>query len=68
MISLVEACQINLYIHCLLSEFAGDAANEVLKDSCQDLMLICQHARKTFEQVVQDFKNEQALEVMNMEQ
>ncbi|KAL1829063.1 hypothetical protein DCAR_0208361 [Daucus carota subsp. sativus] len=46
----------------------GDPANEILKDSCQDLLMICQHARKTFEQVVQDFKNKQALEAMNMEQ
>ncbi|CAI9266207.1 unnamed protein product [Lactuca saligna] len=35
----------------------GDPAKEVLKDSCQDLMMICQHVRSTFEQAVADFKN-----------
>ncbi|KAJ0766082.1 putative DNA-directed RNA polymerase, RBP11-like dimerization domain-containing protein [Helianthus annuus] len=35
----------------------GDPAKEVLKDSCQDLMMICQHVRSTFDQVVADFKN-----------
>ncbi|KAI3785219.1 hypothetical protein L1987_44334 [Smallanthus sonchifolius] len=35
----------------------GDPAKEVLKDSCQDLMMICQHVRSTFDQAVADFKN-----------
>ncbi|CAA3026598.1 DNA-directed RNA polymerases I and III subunit RPAC2 [Olea europaea subsp. europaea] len=35
----------------------GDAASEVLKDSCQDLMLICQHVKNTFDQAVVEFKN-----------
>ncbi|CAI8592083.1 unnamed protein product [Vicia faba] len=34
----------------------GDPASEVLKDGCQDLMLICQHVRSTFEKAVNDFK------------
>ncbi|PNY08202.1 DNA-directed RNA polymerases I, II, and III subunit RPABC1 [Trifolium pratense] len=34
----------------------GDPACEVLKDGCQDLMLMCQHVRSTFEKAVNDFK------------
>ncbi|CAH1418233.1 unnamed protein product [Lactuca virosa] len=40
----------------------GDPAKEVLKDSCQDLMMICQHVRSTFEQAVADFKNNEGSE------
>ncbi|KAL4587673.1 hypothetical protein LXL04_000545 [Taraxacum kok-saghyz] len=40
----------------------GDPAKEVLKDSCQDLMMICQHVRSTFDQAVADFKNNQSSE------
>ncbi|KAK1357190.1 DNA-directed RNA polymerases I and III subunit RPAC2 [Heracleum sosnowskyi] len=46
----------------------GVPANEVLKDSCQDLLMICQHSRHTFSLAVQDFKNEQALKAMNVEE
>ncbi|XP_076920329.1 uncharacterized protein LOC143581422 [Bidens hawaiensis] len=35
----------------------GDPAKEVIKDSCQDLMMIGQHVRSTFDQAVADFKN-----------
>ncbi|XP_027185166.1 DNA-directed RNA polymerases I and III subunit RPAC2 [Coffea eugenioides] len=44
----------------------GDAAREVLKDSCQDLMLMCQHVRSTFDQAVLDFKNQKNLEAVNI--
>ncbi|XP_059660818.1 uncharacterized protein LOC132307153 [Cornus florida] len=44
----------------------GDPATEVLKDSCQDLMLMCQHVRSTVDQAVADFKNAQALKDMNI--
>ncbi|KAK7376833.1 hypothetical protein VNO80_02250 [Phaseolus coccineus] len=37
----------------------GDPASEVLKDACQDLMLMCQHVRGTFDKVVSDFKKQQ---------
>ncbi|XP_071721352.1 uncharacterized protein [Rutidosis leptorrhynchoides] len=37
----------------------GDPAKEVLKDSCQDIMLIGQHVQSTFDQAVADFKNNQ---------
>lgn len=38
---------------------AGDPANEVLKDACQDLMLMCQHIRSTFEPAAQEFRRKQ---------
>ena len=41
---------------CHLSASVGDPAREVLKDACQDLMLICQHVRSTFDKAVNDFK------------
>ncbi|KAL0442556.1 UNVERIFIED_CONTAM: hypothetical protein Slati_1978300 [Sesamum latifolium] len=44
----------------------GDPAREVLKDSCQDLMLICQHVRSTFDQAVMEFKSKKGLESMNI--
>ncbi|XP_048134651.1 DNA-directed RNA polymerases I and III subunit RPAC2 [Rhodamnia argentea] len=34
----------------------GEPAREVLKDSCQDLMLMCQHIRGTFDKAVNDFR------------
>ncbi|EXB30489.1 hypothetical protein L484_006039 [Morus notabilis] len=34
----------------------GDLAADVLKDACQDLMLMCQHVRSTFDKAVVDFK------------
>ncbi|XP_020219417.1 DNA-directed RNA polymerases I and III subunit RPAC2 isoform X1 [Cajanus cajan] len=34
----------------------GDPAREVLNDACQDLMLMCQHVRSTFDKAVSDFK------------
>ncbi|KAK1373730.1 DNA-directed RNA polymerases I and III subunit RPAC2 [Heracleum sosnowskyi] len=44
----------------------GDPASEVLRDSCQDLMLMCQHIRGTFDQAVLDFTNEKGLEDMDI--
>ncbi|QCE12796.1 DNA-directed RNA polymerases I and III subunit RPAC2 [Vigna unguiculata] len=37
----------------------GDPASEVLKDACQDLMLMCRHVRSTFDKAVNDFKKQQ---------
>ena len=34
---------------------AGDPAREVLKDACQNLMVVCQHVRNTFDKAVLDF-------------
>ncbi|KAI3456054.1 hypothetical protein Pfo_012717 [Paulownia fortunei] len=44
----------------------GDPAREVLKDSGQDLMLVCQHVRSTFDQAVMEFKSKKGLEFMNI--
>ncbi|KAJ7947564.1 DNA-directed RNA polymerases I and III subunit like [Quillaja saponaria] len=41
----------------------GDPAREVLKDACQDLMLMCQHVMKNFDKVVDDFKMSQHVKV-----
>ncbi|GAA0171308.1 DNA-directed RNA polymerase [Lithospermum erythrorhizon] len=38
----------------------GDSPSEVLKDSCQNLMLMCQHIRSTFHQAFTKFKSENA--------
>ncbi|AES77837.1 putative DNA-directed RNA polymerase [Medicago truncatula] len=39
----------------------GDPASEVLKDGCQDLMLMCQHVRSTFGKAVNDFKTSKSV-------
>ncbi|KAL8092230.1 uncharacterized protein LOC141693828 [Apium graveolens] len=44
----------------------GVPASEVLRDSCQDLMLMCQHIRGTFNQAVLDFTNEKSLKDMDI--
>ncbi|XP_057767563.1 uncharacterized protein LOC131003318 isoform X2 [Salvia miltiorrhiza] len=44
----------------------GDPAREVLKDSCQDLMLVCKHVTSTFDQAVMEFKSKQGIESMNI--
>jgi len=41
---------------CDFSASVGDPSREVLKDACQDLMLMCQHVRSTFDKAVSDFK------------
>lgn len=35
----------------------GDPASEVLKDSCQNLIYMCEHVRKTFDDAVAKFKS-----------
>jgi len=44
-----------------LSVSVGDPASEVLKDGCQDLMLMCQHVRSTFGKAVDDFKTSKSV-------
>ncbi|XP_004492017.1 uncharacterized protein [Cicer arietinum] len=44
----------------------GDPACEVLKDSCQDLMLMCQHVRSTFGKAVNEFKAIKNVDDMDM--
>ncbi|KAJ9172434.1 hypothetical protein P3X46_015675 [Hevea brasiliensis] len=34
----------------------GDPAREVLKDGCQNLMLMCHHVRSTFDKAVGDYR------------
>ncbi|KAG9439496.1 hypothetical protein H6P81_019661 [Aristolochia fimbriata] len=46
----------------------GHPAKDVLKDALQDLMLICQHVRITFDKAVVDFGAGKALEKMEIEQ
>lgn len=36
--------------------FTGAPAREVLKDACQDLMMMCQHVRSTFDKAISDYK------------
>ncbi|XVE59355.1 hypothetical protein DITRI_Ditri05aG0039700 [Diplodiscus trichospermus] len=45
----------------------GDPAREVLKDACQDLMLMCRHVRSTFDKAVEDFKASNAVKAMNID-
>ncbi|KAJ0020469.1 DNA-directed RNA polymerases I and III subunit RPAC2 [Pistacia vera] len=45
----------------------GDPAREVLKDACQDLMLMCQHVRSTFDKAVADFKTSERGQAMNID-
>ncbi|KAL0533611.1 hypothetical protein IC582_027650 [Cucumis melo] len=40
----------------------GDPAREVLKDACQNLMVVCQHVRNTFDKAVLDFNLTKAKE------
>ncbi|KAK4351578.1 hypothetical protein RND71_030891 [Anisodus tanguticus] len=44
----------------------GDPAREVLNDSCQDLMLICEHVRGTFDQAILKFKTGKGLSAMDI--
>ncbi|KAI9079359.1 hypothetical protein K1719_038658 [Acacia pycnantha] len=44
----------------------GDPAREVLKDACQDLMLMCQHVRSTFDKSVNDFKMSNTVKDMDI--
>ncbi|KAJ8452649.1 hypothetical protein Cgig2_004985 [Carnegiea gigantea] len=45
-----EAC-VNISV-----QTTGDPASEVLKDSCQNLIYMCEHVRRTFDDVVAKFK------------
>ncbi|XP_021720775.1 DNA-directed RNA polymerases I and III subunit RPAC2-like [Chenopodium quinoa] len=43
----------------------GDPAGEVLKDGCQNLINMCEHVRKTFDDAVDKFKNSKATDSMD---
>ncbi|GAB4831742.1 hypothetical protein Ancab_005754 [Ancistrocladus abbreviatus] len=44
----------------------GEQASEVLKDGCQNLMNMCGHVRKTFEDAVVEFKNNRSVDSMDV--
>ncbi|CAN4102258.1 unnamed protein product [Withania somnifera] len=46
----------------------GVPAREVLNDSCQDLMLNCEHVRHTFDQAVLKFKTGKGLSAMDIKE
>ncbi|PPD86536.1 hypothetical protein GOBAR_DD16535 [Gossypium barbadense] len=45
----------------------GDPAKEVLKDACQNLMLMCRNVRCTFDKAVEDFKASNAVKAMKID-
>ncbi|BBG96670.1 RNApolymerase 14 kDa subunit [Prunus dulcis] len=45
----------------------GDAAKDVFNDSCQDLMVICQHVRSTFDKAVVDFRMSKSVNGMDID-
>ncbi|GKV33001.1 hypothetical protein SLEP1_g41560 [Rubroshorea leprosula] len=45
----------------------GDPAREVLKDACQDLMLMCRHVRSTFDKAVDEFRISNPVKEMNID-
>jgi len=51
----------------LMDMFAGDPAKDVLKDSLQDLMVMCQHIRGTFDTAVADFRGNKPADAMDID-
>ncbi|TVU25844.1 hypothetical protein EJB05_28354 [Eragrostis curvula] len=45
----------------------GDPAKDVLKDSLQDLMVMCQHIRGTFDNAVADYRSNKPAEPMDVD-
>ncbi|XP_058070837.1 uncharacterized protein LOC131219609 [Magnolia sinica] len=45
----------------------GDPAKDVFKDALQDLMLMCQHVRSTFDKAVVDFRVSEPVKEMNID-
>ncbi|OEL30020.1 hypothetical protein BAE44_0008960 [Dichanthelium oligosanthes] len=45
----------------------GDPAKDVLKDALQDLMVMCQHIRGTFDTRVADFRGNKPAEAMDID-
>ncbi|XP_010909977.1 uncharacterized protein [Elaeis guineensis] len=45
----------------------GDTAKDVLKDALQNLMVMCQHVRTTFDKAVADYETNQPSEHMNID-
>ena len=51
----------------MVDMLAGDAAKNVLKDALQDLMVMCQHVRGTFDTAVTDFSGNKGVEAMDID-
>lgn len=51
----------------LVDILAGDPAKDVLKDALQDLMVMCQHIRGTFDTAVADFQGNKPAEAMDID-
>jgi hypothetical protein len=47
--------------------FSGDPAKDVMKDALQDLMVMGQHVRGTFDKAVADFKSNMPAEQMDVD-
>ncbi|KQJ91915.1 DNA-directed RNA polymerases I and III subunit RPAC2 [Brachypodium distachyon] len=45
----------------------GDPAKDVMVDALQDLMVMCQHARGTFDTAVADFRANKPMERMDID-
>jgi DNA-directed RNA polymerases I and III subunit RPAC2 len=46
---------------------AGEPAKDVLKDALQDLMVMCQHLRGTFDNTVTDYRSNKSAEQMDID-
>ncbi|KAK8349182.1 hypothetical protein V6Z11_A06G126800 [Gossypium hirsutum] len=51
----------------IIVQTTGDPAREVLKDACQNLMLMCRHVRCTFDKAVEDFKASNVVKAMKID-
>ncbi|KAJ1294184.1 hypothetical protein BS78_01G126300 [Paspalum vaginatum] len=45
----------------------GDPAKDVMKDALQDLMVMCQHVRGTFDKAVANHKSKKSAEEMDVD-
>ncbi|XP_077229214.1 RNApolymerase 14 kDa subunit isoform X1 [Tasmannia lanceolata] len=50
------------------AQTTGDSARDVFKDALQDLMVMCQHVRSTFDKAVVDFRVSEPVKQMNIKQ
>jgi DNA-directed RNA polymerase I and III subunit RPAC2 len=49
-------------------QLAGDPAKDVLKDALQDMMVMCQHVRGTFDKAVASHRAKEPAEQMDIDQ
>lgn len=57
----------NVYKADISWNFTGAAAKEVFKDASQDLMVVCQHVRSTFDKAVVDFRMSKSVNGMDID-